>query len=85
MDVRRIIGENARRVRLASDLSQEAVAEAMGVDRAYISSLELGQRNITVISLWRLAVALGVEAHTLLQEAAADPGTTSRRRSRRSK
>jgi transcriptional regulator with XRE-family HTH domain len=66
MDVRRVIGENVRRIRLAADMSQEAVAEAMGVDRAYISSLELGQRNITVISLWRVAEALGVEPHALL-------------------
>lgn len=64
--MRRVIGENVRRMRLAADMSQEAVAEAMGVDRAYISSLELGQRNITVISLWRVAEALRVEPHTLL-------------------
>jgi len=68
MDVRRVIGENVRRIRLKADLSQEAVAEAMGVDRAYISALELGQRNVTVISLWRVAEALGVETYTLLQE-----------------
>lgn len=68
MDVRRVIGENVRRIRLAEDVSQEALAVRMGVDRAYISSLELGQRNITVISLWRVAEALGVPANTLLIE-----------------
>ncbi|MDP1731121.1 MAG: helix-turn-helix transcriptional regulator [Devosia sp.] len=45
MDVRRTIGANVRRYRLALDLSQEAVAERMGVDRAYVSALEVGRRN----------------------------------------
>lgn len=60
MDVRRTIGANVRRHRLARDLSQEAVATLMGVDRAYVSALELGRRNPTVITLWHVAQALGV-------------------------
>jgi transcriptional regulator with XRE-family HTH domain len=34
------------------------LAERMGVDRAYVSGLELGQRNPTIVTLWHL-----VEAH----------------------
>jgi transcriptional regulator with XRE-family HTH domain len=34
-----------------------------------ISSLELGQRNPTIITLWHTAQALGVEVHLLLKEA----------------
>ncbi|TDR95472.1 helix-turn-helix domain-containing protein [Enterovirga rhinocerotis] len=60
MDVRRIIGLNARRYRLQAGLSQEAVAERMGVDRAYISGLEGGRRNPTVITMWHLSVALQI-------------------------
>lgn len=33
-------------------------AERMGVDRAYVSGLELGQRNPTVVTLWHLGQAL---------------------------
>ena len=61
MDVRKLIGENARRVRVLQDLSQEAVAARMGVDRAYVGGLERGERNPTAITLWRLATALGVD------------------------
>ncbi|MCP4933161.1 MAG: helix-turn-helix transcriptional regulator [bacterium] len=39
----------------------------MGVDRAYVSSLELGQRNPTIITLWHASLALGVELPKLLE------------------
>jgi transcriptional regulator with XRE-family HTH domain len=40
MDIRKIFGANVRRYRLAAGISQEAVAERMGVDRAFISGIE---------------------------------------------
>jgi transcriptional regulator with XRE-family HTH domain len=40
----------------------------MGVDRAYISGLELGQRNPTVVTLWHLAKALGVAMRSFFDE-----------------
>jgi DNA-binding XRE family transcriptional regulator len=49
-------------------LFQQEVANRMGVDRAYISGLELGQRNPTIITLWHAAQALEVEVHLLLKE-----------------
>jgi transcriptional regulator with XRE-family HTH domain len=39
MDIRLVFGQNMRRYRLAAGLSQEAVAERMGVDRAHVSSM----------------------------------------------
>jgi transcriptional regulator with XRE-family HTH domain len=45
------------------------LALAMGVDRAYVSGLELGQRNPTVVTLWHAAQALEVEVHLLLRQA----------------
>jgi transcriptional regulator with XRE-family HTH domain len=68
MDVRQIVGENIRRYRREKGLSQAEMANRMGVDRAYISGLELGQRNPTVITLWHAAQALEVEMHLLLKE-----------------
>jgi transcriptional regulator with XRE-family HTH domain len=67
MDVRQIVGENVRRYRREKGLSQQEVANRMGVDRAYVSGLELGQRNPTVVTLWHAAQALGVEVHLLLK------------------
>lgn len=68
MDVRQLVGRNVRKLRLDRDMSQEAVAELMGVDRAYVSALELGHRNPTIITLWQVAEALGVELSALVQQ-----------------
>jgi transcriptional regulator with XRE-family HTH domain len=40
----------------------------MGVDRAYVSGLELGQRNPTVLTLWHIAKALGVKLRLFFDE-----------------
>jgi transcriptional regulator with XRE-family HTH domain len=59
-DVRLIVGQNVKRLRLAAGLTQAALAERMGVDRAYVSGLELGQRNPTIVTLWHITKALEV-------------------------
>jgi transcriptional regulator with XRE-family HTH domain len=67
-DVRRMVGRNVRRLRLAAGLSQAELAELMGVDRAYVSGLELGQRNPTVLTLWHIAKALEVKPRMFFDE-----------------
>lgn len=66
MDVRRIVGLNIRRHRLEAGISQEELAARMGVEQFYISGLEAGNRNLTIVSLWRVAIALNVEAAELV-------------------
>jgi transcriptional regulator with XRE-family HTH domain len=58
-DVRAMVGLNIRRLRIAAGLTQAELAERMGVDRGYVSGLELGQRNPTVVTLWHTAERLG--------------------------
>ena len=60
MDMRKLVGRNVKRIRLAKGLSQEQLAEKSGFSQQYISGLEKGQRNPTIISLYELAKALGV-------------------------
>lgn len=48
-DVRRLVGRNVKRLRLAAGFAE--LAERMGVSRAYVSGLEQGQRNPTVVTL----------------------------------
>jgi transcriptional regulator with XRE-family HTH domain len=48
------------RAECAAPTGCAALAERMGVDRAYVSGLELGQRDPTVVTLWHIAEALGV-------------------------
>ena len=68
MDIRLLFGDNIRRFRVQAGLSQEAVAERMGVDRAHVSSMERGQQNVTLLTLWHTAQALGVRPVDLLNE-----------------
>jgi transcriptional regulator with XRE-family HTH domain len=67
-DVRRMVGRNVRRLRSAAGLSQAELAERMGVDRSYVSGLERGQRNPTIVTLWHITKALGVRLRELVQE-----------------
>ena len=67
-DVRLMVGGNVKRLRIAAGLTQAALAERMGVDRAYVSGLELGQRNPTVVTLWHIAKALEVTLKTFFDE-----------------
>ena len=68
MDISRLFGSNMRRHRLAAGLSQEAVAERMDVDRAHVSSMERGQQNVTLLTLWEASQALGVRPAALFDE-----------------
>jgi transcriptional regulator with XRE-family HTH domain len=58
MDMRRLVGRNAKRLRLALGMTQEELAERSGFTQQYISDLERGLRNPTVVSLFELAQAL---------------------------
>ena len=60
MDMRKLVGRNVRRIRIEKGLTQEQLSERAGVSQFYISLLETGGRNPTVVSLWELAQALGV-------------------------
>lgn len=68
-----LVGENVRRYRTAAGMSQAELAERMGVDRAYVSGLEGGARNPTVLTLWHTALALGVDVENLLVDEAHRP------------
>ena len=81
MDIRKLFGRNLRRYRLAAALSQEAVAERMGVDRAHVSSMERGQQNVTLLTIWQAAQALGRKPREFLDEevvVTAEPETGAR-------
>jgi transcriptional regulator with XRE-family HTH domain len=68
MDIRKVFGANARRFRQSLGLSQEAIAERMGVDRAFVSSMERGLQNATLLTVWEIARALEVRPADLLEE-----------------
>ncbi len=68
MDVRQRVGINVRKFRKERQLSQEKLGFACGRDRTYISGIERGERNPTVVVLEEIAKALGVPTSRLLEE-----------------
>lgn len=67
MDIRRQVGLNVQRVRRERGLSQEGLAFEAGIHRTYISGVERGVRNITVTVVAKIAAALNVPPHQLLE------------------
>lgn len=59
------LGNNIRDFRKQKDLSQEAFADEVGLDRTYIGGIERGERNIATLNLIRIASALDVEVGQL--------------------
>ena len=53
------LGKNVRELREQKKLTQEALAERSGLDPSYISGIERGVRNPSILSLVRLANGLG--------------------------
>ena len=69
MDMRKLVGRNVKRIRQEKGLTQEQLAELSGFSQQYISGLEQGRRNPTVVTLYELATALGVSHMELMRSA----------------
>lgn len=67
-DIRHLVGRNVRRLRCAAEITQAQLAAEMEVDRSYVSGLELGQRNPTILTLWYLAQALRTHPRAFFEE-----------------
>jgi transcriptional regulator with XRE-family HTH domain len=67
MDMRKLIGRNFKRLRKLKDLTQEEIAARSGLSQQYLSGLESGQRNPTLVTIYELSQALGVHYLDLLQ------------------
>lgn len=61
------VGARLRKARTAKGLSQEALAQSANLDRSYVSGLERGEFNISLLALAKLARALGVRLGVLLE------------------
>ncbi|WP_218177716.1 helix-turn-helix domain-containing protein [Amycolatopsis australiensis] len=61
------MGKRLRAARRSADLTQVELAALSGVDRGNISRAEHGG-NISVLTLWHLASALGLRAADLLDD-----------------
>ena len=65
----RVIGQTIRTYRLDRGLSQESLADRANIDRSYMSGIERGLRNISILNIARIASALDVSIRDLVGEA----------------
>jgi transcriptional regulator with XRE-family HTH domain len=72
-----LFASNMKRIRLDKKLTQENVAEGAGLHPNYISSVERGERNLSIANIERIACALGVGMPELLTEPERAPRKTA--------
>lgn len=62
------LGRNVRRLRRELNLSQEQLAFQAEIDRTYVSQIERGAINPSLLVLWKLSCALGLDVAVLLEQ-----------------
>jgi DNA-binding Xre family transcriptional regulator len=67
ISARRVLAENLIALRRDREWSQETLAFEAGLHRTFVAHVERQARNISLDNLERLAIALGVQSHELLQ------------------
>lgn len=63
------LGDAIRARRRVIGMSQEALADASGLDRSHMGEVERGKRNVSLLNVIRIAAALGVSASEILAAA----------------
>lgn len=64
-----VLGIVIRQKRTLLGFSQEAFADAAGIDRSYLGGIERGEHNFAMINLFKIAKALEITTSDLLREA----------------
>ena len=67
-DVQVRFGARLRRIRRKKGISQEKLADLAGLHRTYVSSIERGERNVSLVNIERLAIALGTTMAELMPD-----------------
>lgn len=60
MSIKIKIGQRIKELREKADMSQKDLAYAADLDRSYIASIENGQRNVSIVNIEKIAIALNV-------------------------
>ncbi len=67
-DPRKILGAAIKRRRIRLGLTQEELAEAADLHWTYVSGIERGIRNVSILNLLQIATALGLRVRDLVKE-----------------
>lgn len=63
MDIKRLVGKRVKELRNKLGVSQEELADIANLDRTYITSVECGKRNISIVNIEKLSKALNISLH----------------------
>ena len=66
--IQKAFGKRVRELRKRKELSQEALALACNLDRTYIGGVERGERNISLVNIHTISVALDVHVRELFND-----------------
>jgi transcriptional regulator with XRE-family HTH domain len=72
------LGKNIRELRLKMGLTQEELAELTQIHSVYVSNIETGLRNITVVKAFKIAQALNCDISDLFKGIPPSPKNTSK-------
>lgn len=66
-NAKKILGENIKKYRHIYNISQEKLAENCDLHRTYITSIEAGNRNVSIENIQKIALALNIKITSLLE------------------
>lgn len=61
-------GQVIRNIRLSKKISQEALADMVGIHRTYMSDVELGKRNVSLENIEKISLALCVPISEIFRQ-----------------
>lgn len=61
VDIKLKIGQRIKELREQAEMSQKDLAYAADLDRSYIASIENGQRNVSIVNIEKIAIALNLK------------------------
>ena len=65
-DIKKAFGKRLKEIRTLKGISQEDLAFRSGLHRTYVSSVERGEPNISLVNIKKISDALGVSPHDLI-------------------
>jgi transcriptional regulator with XRE-family HTH domain len=68
MELQRVFGKVIKELRLQKKISQEKLAFDSDIDRTYISDIEKGDRNVSLLIIHRIAKALQISLSDLFKK-----------------
>lgn len=68
IEIQRAFGQAVKVIRMEKGISQEKLAELVDLHRTYISDIERGGRNVSLVNIYRIAEGLEVKVFEIFQK-----------------